>query len=83
MRRRGTLSVSSWTFGRPDLVSPQFQLHRGSYGTIPLFLLLAARHPGHTAIQALEREHYDFRTCVKGDAPAKFHSRRSCRAVRG
>ena len=73
MRRHGTLSVSSWTFGRPDLVSSQLQLHRGSDGTLPLFLLLAARHPGHTVVQTMERQHHDFRPRLSGDAPTKFH----------
>jgi hypothetical protein len=81
-RRHGTLSVSSWTFG-PDLVSSQFQLHCGSYGTLPHFLLLTARHPGHPAVQTLEREHHDFRTRVAGDAPTKFYSRHPRRAACG
>jgi len=82
-RKHGTLSALLQTFCGPDLISSQFQLHRGSDGAISLFLLLATRHTRHTAVQTLERQHHDLRTRLESDAPSKLHSRCPRRAVRG
>lgn len=76
--------IASITIPRyPDLISSQLQLHRGPDSALSLVMLLATSHTRHATVQTLERQHNDFRTRPKRNAPSELHSRRPRRAICG